>query len=275
MTALEALIDAGPTNTIATSSVSGTTLVFTGVVSGTVFDIGIRTVTGTTIFADKVMERAPKLITITGTPTINVVSTTLTDFKIKTDNGCDQKTVLYPITFYPSNVLSTTGDLTDEVCANNSMTPIEFSAEGGNSISISVSPSIALFNENITLAAGTTTFTLNKNVPTNVTTTTVYTYTVTLTGNANCPAAGTITGTITVNPNHNITLISATGTDSQTICYNTGLTSITYQVDQGASGFDFSWDNISATSRFDICCIWIYIYYFRYCNDGRFSCKKL
>ena len=227
LAALKVLIDAGPTNTIATSSISGTTLVFTGLTSGTTFDIGIRTVVGTLNFGPKVMERAPKLITITGTPTINVGTTTLTHFYIKTNNGCDQKVVQYPITIYPSNVLTTSGDLTDEVCANNSMTPIEFSAEGGNSISISVSPAIALFNENITLAAGTTTFTLNKNVPTNVTTTTVYTYTVTLTGNANCPAAGSITGTITVNPNHNITLISASGTDSQTICYNTGLTSIT------------------------------------------------
>ena len=243
LAALKVLIDAGPTNTIATSSISGTTLVFTGLTSGTTFDIGIRTVVGTLNFGPRVMERAPKLITITGTPTINIGTTTLTHFNIKTNNGCDQKLVQYPITIYPSNVLTTSGDLTDEVCANNSMTPIEFSAEGGNSISISVSPAIALFNENITLAAGTTTFTLNKNVPTNVTTTTVYTYTVTLTGNANCPAAGSITGTITVNPNHNITLISASGTDSQTICYNTGLTSITYQVDQGASGFDFSWDN--------------------------------
>jgi hypothetical protein len=245
LTALKALIDAGSTAAIVQSTVSGTTLVFTGQTSGVTFDIGMKTSSATILFADKEMLKGPKVITITGTPTIDVVTDTLTFFQVSTLNGCDIKTLNFPVTLYVNNKLSAIGGtLTDSVCANNSMTPITFSAEGGNTIFISVSPTIAGFAENITLI-GTTTFTINKAVPTNVTTTTVYTYTVTLTGNPNaCSTDFTVTGTITVEPNHNIDLTSAAGTDVQSaICQNTQIVTITYQFDEGATGLNSAWDN--------------------------------
>ena len=49
----------------------------------------------------------------------------------------------------------------------------------------------------------------------------------------------TATGTITVTPNNTINLTSASGTDAQTICFNSAITNITYST-TGATGATFS-----------------------------------
>ena len=61
-------------------------------------------------------------------------------------------------------------------------------------------------------------------------------YTVTLTGGC---GVTTISGTINVTPDNTITLSSSIGSDNQTICNNTVLSSITYST-VGATGASFS-----------------------------------
>ena len=64
----------------------------------------------------------------------------------------------------------------------------------------------------------------------------IFNYTVTLTGGCGIVTA---TGTITVNPLNTITLSSAAGTNAQTICINTAITTITYAT-TGATGATFA-----------------------------------
>ena len=60
-----------------------------------------------------------------------------------------------------------------------------------------------------------------------------FNYTITTTGPCVKPF---LTGTITVNPNSTIALSSASGSDAQTICQNTPLTTITYVIGGGGTG---------------------------------------
>ena len=63
-----------------------------------------------------------------------------------------------------------------------------------------------------------------------------FSYLVTLTGGCNSITA---TGTLTVLPENTVSLTSATGTNTQTVCVNTGIINITYAT-TGATGANFS-----------------------------------
>ena len=77
--------------------------------------------------------------------------------------------------------------------------------------------------------------------PSNATTvTTSYIYELTTNG-VECAGATTVSGTITINPkvggSHNI----ASGSETQTICDNTSITTITYSISEGATGISGTW----------------------------------
>ncbi len=107
------------------------------------------------------------------------------------------------------------------VCINTSITNIQYTVGGtGNGASVSGLPPgvTGTYNSGIFIISGTPTSAAGS----------PYTYAVTTSGPSCTPA--TATGTITITPAATLTLTSAAGTNAQTVCINTAITDITYNV---------------------------------------------
>ena len=63
----------------------------------------------------------------------------------------------------------------------------------------------------------------------------VFSYTISTTGASVCSTNSSTIGTITVKPTSTVSLTSAASTDSQSVCVNSAITSITYDI-LGATG---------------------------------------
>ena len=147
-------------------------------------------------------------LTLSGTPTINIVTTTLYTYTVTTTGvGCITQSVSGTITLIPDHKITkrASDNDTQSVCENVQIAPIRYDlAEGATGFTktwddFSIDADI-IFTQVGQLLTITGTPTID------VVTTTVYTYTVTTTGLGNCKAK-TVTGTITVLPNHNICLL--------------------------------------------------------------------
>jgi len=160
------------------------------------------------------------IVTISGAP----INAGVYTFTVSFTGGCQTITATGTITVTASNTLtlsSAAGTNSQSVCINTPITSITYASTGATTATVTGLPSGVSY----TWAANTVTI---SGTPT---LTGTYTYTVTTSGGC---GPITLTGTIRVNQN-TITLSSAAGTASQTICNNTPIANITYNT-TGATG---------------------------------------
>ncbi len=173
---------------------------------------------------------ANNVFTISGTPTAISTQTVSTSYTVTTIGTCTQTALTGTITVTPDATIALTSGMgTDaqSTCVNVAITPITYSVSGG-----ATSATVTPLPTGITASFANDVFTISG-TPTAISTQTVSTsYTVTTIGTCTQTA---LTGTITVTPNATIVLTSGVGSDAQTICLNSPLTSITYSVSGGAT----------------------------------------
>ncbi len=172
---------------------------------------------------------AANVVTISGTPTVSAGSPY--NYTVTLTGGCGNVSTSGTITVTPDNTItlsSATGTNAQTKCINTPITNITYNTTGATGATFLGLPSGVTggWAANVVTISGTPTVSAGS----------PYNYTVTLTGG--CGNVST-SGTITVNPNNTIALSSAVGTDSQTVCANTAITSITYAT-TGATGATFS-----------------------------------
>src|ERR1035437_2027485 len=111
---------------------------------------------------------------------------------------------------------SAAGTNAQTTCINTAITPITYTTTGATGASVSNLPTgvSGVWSGNVVTISGTPTVAGAAR-----------TYTVTLTGGC---GVVTSTGTMTVTANNTVNRTSSVGTDAQTVCINTAITSITY-----------------------------------------------
>ena len=218
-------ITVNPTATIALSSTAGTdaqTLCINTAITNITYDV--TNGTGATVIglpAGVTGSYAAGVFTISGTPTASGTF----NYTVTATGGCTSPTATGTITVNPTAIIalsSVTGTDGQTVCINTAIANIAYTITNGTGVTITGLPTgvAGLYN------AGTGIYTISGTPSASGT----FNYTVTATGGCTSPTA---TGTIIVNPNAIIALSSATGTDGQTLCINTALTNITYDITNG------------------------------------------
>jgi autotransporter-associated beta strand protein len=194
--------------TITYSTVSATGATFSGLPAG---------VTG--VWASNV-------VTISGTPTVS--SVTPYTYTVTLTGGCGSTTVTASGTITvkgnkTATLTSAAGTNNQSACKNVAITPIKYATTGatGKGTSQGLPSGVtATWASNVLTISGT---------PTNTGT---YNYSIPLSGGCGTLS---VTGTITVKSTGTITLTSAAGTNAQTKCINTAITTIKYST-TGATG---------------------------------------
>jgi hypothetical protein len=167
----------------------------------------------------------PNLITVnwtnTGTAILQVVETN--------SSGCPGTPIQITVTVTPLNTIalsSALGTDAQTVCINTPITNITYTTTGATGATFTNLPAgvTGSWAANVVTITGSPTASGTFN------------YTVNLTGGCGTISA---TGTMVVNPDNTIALSSAGGTDAQTVCINSPLTTITYNT-TGATGATFS-----------------------------------
>ena len=164
---------------------------------------------------------AANVVTITGTP----AAAGTFNYTVTLTGGCGTITANGSITVTVGNSLSLTsaaGTDSQMVCINTAITDITYGTTGATGATVTGLPA----GVTGTWAANVVTITGSPSVPG------IFNYTVTLTGGC---GGLTANGTLTITPDNSVTLSSAAGTDSQTLCINTMITDITYAT-TGATG---------------------------------------
>ena len=235
-------------------------LIFTGKVPGITFSIDTRTINATYVFDDPKMITAPKLITITGTPTVEISN--LTDvqsytFNIVTlgSNYCDDSkpsgTSTYTLIIESQPSVEVTSDYPDlTVCDGFTVDSIDFTVYRGSGFQISTTstnslvPSYPGFGSTVTpVFVNQSFYQWTPNVFTGVETITTFTYTVTPTGNqCGDNITNTITGTLTVIP-HYLNHIQFSGSEEQTLCEAEEIIPINYKWSGDYSSVNILWEN--------------------------------
>ena len=166
---------------------------------------------------------AAGVFTIAGTPT----GTGTYNFTVTTTGGCSSASLSGSIIVSPDVTIALTSPAAtanQTVCINTAIANIVYTAANSpTNVTVSGLPA----GVTGTFASGV--FTISG-TPTGAGT---FPYTVTTVGG--CGVA-TLSGTITVNPNATITQTSAAGTEAQTVCINTAITAITYNIADGGTG---------------------------------------
>jgi hypothetical protein len=164
-----------------------------------------------------------------GTFTISGIPTAIGSFPyiVTTTGSCAQTTAAGTITINPDTVISlTSGASTNNqtLCANTSLTNISYSISGGGT-----GATVSGLPAGVSGSFSASTFTI-AGTPTVSGT---FPYTATTTGSC---VQVTATGSITVNPDAVIALTSAAGTNNQTRCINTVISTITFAISGGGTG---------------------------------------
>jgi len=161
---------------------------------------------------------ASNTVTISGTPTVSGAFT----YTVTLSGGCGAVTATGTITVTPNNTITLTAGGTQTKCINTPITTTTYATSGATGATISGLPAgvTGSWSSNTVTISGTPTVSG------------AFTYTVTLSGGCGTVTA---TGTITVTPNNTIVLTSAAGSNAQTKCINTAITTITYAT-TGATG---------------------------------------
>ena len=145
------------------------------------------------------------------------------NYSITLTGPCGTQTLTGVINVTPENQITLTsgaGSNNQTVCINTSISNIIYTISGASGVNVSGLPTgvSATFVSGVLIISGTPTEEGE------------FSYIVNLQG-----ACGSTMGTITVNPNSTVTLNSAAGTDSQTVCINTPINNIIYTT-SGATG---------------------------------------
>jgi hypothetical protein len=164
-------------------------------------------------------------VTISGSPGASGTYT----YTVTLTGGCGMVTANGTITVNSANtILLSSGAGTDDqvICENTSLSSITYATTGATGATFSGLPAgvTGSWSANTVTITGTPTTAGN------------YSYMITLTGG--CGTASSM-GNITVNPLNSITLTSAVGTDNQSVCLSSGITTITYTT-TGATGATFT-----------------------------------
>ncbi|MFZ4398922.1 MAG: ice-binding family protein [Bacteroidales bacterium] len=164
------------------------------------------------------------VVTISGTPSVSGIY----NYTVTLTGGCGLINTNGTITVSPNNTIvlsSVAGTNNQTRCINNAIATISYTTTGATGASISSLPAgvTSSWSANVVTISGTPTASG------------IFNYTVTLTGGCGTTTA---TGTITVTPDNTIILTSAVGTNNQTKCINSAITTITYTT-TGASGATF------------------------------------
>jgi len=184
---------------------------------------------------------------ISGTPAVSLTDSTTFNFTIRTQNnrfGCQETSLVGSIVVLPDIQISLTSDSAtqnQQVCAG---TPIQTTSY---LLSSPTNPNTNNFSfdfSGLPNGVGGTYDSGNRrllvfgtpNPSPALTVPTLYTYSLTVSG---CSGSQTVTGTLTVYPEPRLELISAFGTENQSICDDDGIEEIRYQL-EGATGFTFS-----------------------------------
>lgn len=161
--------------------------------------------------------------TISGTPTVSGTFS----YTVTTTGTCAQTSAGGTITVDPDDTIlltSAAGTDNQNICENTPITPIDYTVGGGaTGASASGLPAgvSGTFNAGVLTVSG---------IPTVPGT---YAYTITTSGSC---APATANGTLTVTTGPSIALSSAPGTDAQTVCNGTPITTITYTIGGSATG---------------------------------------
>ncbi len=214
-----------PNNTVNRTSPVGTdaqtVCINTAITSITYATTGATGATVTGLPAGVTGSWLANVVTISGTPTVSGPFT----YTVTLTGGCGVVTTTGTITVTPNNTVNRTspvGTDAQTVCINTAITSITYATTGATGATVTGLPAgvTGSWLANVVTISGTPTV----SGP--------FTYTVTLTGGC---GVVTTTGTITVTPNNTVNRTSPVGTDAQTVCINTAITSITYAT-TGATG---------------------------------------
>jgi gliding motility-associated-like protein len=161
-------------------------------------------------------------VTITGSPSV----TGIFNYTVTTTGGCGVGTANGTISIASPatvNLTSASGTDAQTVCISTAITPITYGTTGATGANVTGLPTgvSGSYASGVVTISGTPTTASGS----------PFTYTVTTTGGCGSPA--TTTGTITVTPAAAVAL--ATGSASQTVCVNTAITPITYNVSNATS----------------------------------------
>jgi hypothetical protein len=211
-------ITVNPDNTISLSSASGTdaqTLCINTAIADIKYaSTGATGASVTGLPAGVTGSFAANTVTISGTASASGTFT----YTVTLTGGCGTVTAKGKITVTPDNTIglsSASGTDSQSLCINNSITAIIYSTAGATGAGITGLPAgvSGIFASNAVGISGTPTASG------------VFPYVITLTG-----GCGTVTakGSITVTPDNTISLSSASGTDSQTLCIKNAITAIKY-----------------------------------------------
>ena len=158
----------------------------------------------------------------------NLASTTYYRMKATVDTCVAYSpSVTITVTQGPTGTLSSAaGTNAQSLCENTALTTITYSTNNATGATFSGLPSgvTGSYASNVVTISGTPTATGT------------FSYTVTLAGSCNVNLTGSI---LVSNTNNTISLTSASGTDAQTACVNTAITTVSYAT-TGASGASFT-----------------------------------
>ena len=222
-----------PLSTIA-SGVNRTTCINTAISNITLATTGATGTTVTGLPTGVTGNWAANQVTISGTPTVSGKFS----YTVTTTGGCTSVITNGTITVNPNNTIALTsgvGTNNQTRCINTAISNITFATTGATGATFSGLPAGVTGNwaANVATVSGTPA------------SSGVFNYTVTLTGGCGVVTA---TGTLTVTPNNTITLTSAAGTNNQTRCVNTAITTIRYTT-TGATGAKFSGLPVGVTAN--------------------------
>ncbi|MDF2435654.1 MAG: hypothetical protein K0Q95_30 [Bacteroidota bacterium] len=161
--------------------------------------------------------------TINGTPSV----TGTFNYTVNTTGSCAQTSATGSITINPNAAIalsSAAATTSQSLCVNTAITNITYTVSGGGT-----GATVTGLPAGVTgsFAGGTFTISGAPSV------TGTFSYTVNTTGTC---AQVSSSGTIIVNPDATITLSSAVGTNTQSLCINTAITNITYAIGGGGTG---------------------------------------
>ena len=171
------------------------------------------------------------IVTISGTPTVDITATTVFNYTVTTAGSPCNSSTTGTITIDPDddlNLISTAGTDAQILCEGEPIDDIIYQFSGG-----AISAVVTGLPAGVTFVIAGNDLTISGTPTAPISTQQVYPYTVTTSGT--CLNA-ILNGTITVDPEAGLLLNTPVGTDAQVVCENTPIQLIQYQLLDGASG---------------------------------------
>ena len=171
------------------------------------------------------------IVTISGTPTVDITATTVFSYTVTTAGSPCNSSTTGTITIDPDDDLELISPVdTDSqvLCEGEPINDIIYQFSGG-----AISAVVTGLPAGVTFVVAGNEVTISGTPTDPINTTQVYPYTVTTSGT--CQDA-TLNGSITVDPEAGLLLNTPVGTDAQVVCENTPIQLIQYQLLDGASG---------------------------------------